>query len=197
MSKYKRRRKKNKTLLVGIILISVLILIGTGYSLWSENLYIEGTANINYKEPKIDRVTINKTDGEYFSFEDSTSSALKFVKNITGTTVADGDEKLEIIGNFEVRGYNVAKRDVKFNVSFTNNYPVTITNGQAELIENTTKYNITTSQTETILPNQAGTFSIIVTLKANSTISTGTIKYKLSYKEGEITKYLYVTINLT
>lgn len=197
MQKYKRRHKKNRTLLLGIALISVLILIGTGYSLWSDTLHIDGVANTKYKEPKIDRVTINKTDGEYFSFEDSTSSALKFVKNITGTTVADGDEKLEIIGNFEVRGYNVAKRDVKFNVSFTNNYPVTITNGQAELIENTTKYNITTSQTETILPNQAGTFSIIVTLKANSTISTGTIKYKLSYKEGEITKYLYVIINLS
>lgn len=197
MAKYKRKHKRNKTLLVGIMLISVLILIGTGYSLWSDTLHINGVANTKYKEPKIDQVTVNKSDGEYFNVEEKADSELKFVKNITSTAVKNEDEKIEIVGNFDIGEYNAETKNVKFNVSFINNCPVTITNGGAELLENTTKYSVKSSLTETIVNNETGTFSVTVTLKEDLEISTGTIKYKLSYKEGEITRYLYVTINLT
>lgn len=197
MSKYKRKHKKNRILLIGIMLILVLILMGTGYSLFSDTLHIQGIANLKYKEPKIEKITVNKTNGEYFNVEQQDDLELKFVKNIESTAVKDGEEKIEIIGDFDIGEYSVEAKDVKFNVSFTNNYPVTITNGRAELLENTTKYSVKTSQTETIATNATGTFSITITLKEDLEILAGSIKYKLSYKEGEITKYLYVTINLT
>lgn len=193
MAKYKRRHKKNSVLLIGIAVIAILIFISTGYALWSDTLYINGTANIKYKEPKLDTITVNQTDGKYFVVEDPTSS-IKFVKRVKGTSVNNGDEKIEAVGNYEIRTWNASGRNVKFSLSFTNNYPVTITNGRTELLENTTGYSITTSQTETIATNGTGTFTIIVTLKANSSLSTGTIKYKVSYNVNGVTRYLYVTI---
>ena len=135
--------------MIGIAVIAILIFISTGYSLWSDTLNINGTANIKYKEPKLDTITVNQKDGEDISFEDTVSS-LKFVSEVKGTFVNNGDEKIEVVGNYGIRNWNVSGRDVKFNLSFTNNYPMTITNGTAELLENTTKYSIKTSQTETI-----------------------------------------------
>lgn len=179
--------------MIGIVVIAILIFISVGYSLWSDTLHINGTANTKYKEPKLDTITVNQTDGKYFVVEDPTSS-IKFVKRVKGTSVNNGDEKIEAVGNYEIRTWNVSGRNVKFSLSFTNNYPVTITSGRTELLENTTGYSITTSQTETIATNGTGTFTIIVTLKANSSLSTGTIKYKVSYNVDGVTRYLYVTI---
>ncbi|MGN1271178.1 MAG: hypothetical protein ACI4UX_04315 [Clostridia bacterium] len=193
MAKYRRKHKKNSVLLIGIVVIAILIFISVGYSLWSDTLNINGTANTKYKEPKLDTITVAQTDGEYFVVEDPTSS-IKFVKEVKGTSVNNGDEKIEAVGNYEIRTWNVSGRNVEFSLSFTNNYSVTITNGRAELLENTTNYTITTSQTETIATNGTGTFTIIVTLKANSSLSTGTIKYKVSYNVDGVTRYLYVTI---
>lgn len=193
MAKYRRKHKKNSVLLIGIVVIAILIFISVGYSLWSDTLNINGTANTKYKEPKLDTITVNQTDGKYFVVEDPTSS-IKFVKRVKGTSVNNGDEKIEAVGNYEIRTWNVSGRNVKFSLSFTNNYPVTITNGRTELLENTTGYSITTSQTETIATNGTGTFTIIVTLKENSSLSTGTIKYKVSYNVDGVTRYLYVTI---
>ena len=65
MAKYKRRHKKNSVLLIGIAVIAILIFISTGYALWSDTLYIKGTANTKYKEPKLDSITVNKVDNQY------------------------------------------------------------------------------------------------------------------------------------
>lgn len=193
MAKYRRKHKKNSVLLIGIVVIAILIFISVGYSLWSDTLNINGTANTKYKEPKLDTITVAQTDGEYFVVKDPTSS-IKFVKGVKGTSVNNGDEKIEAVGNYEIRTWNVLARNVEFSLSFTNNYPVTITNGRTELLENTTSYSVTTSQTETIATNGTGTFTIILPLIANSSLSTGTIKYKVSYNVDGVTRYLYVTI---
>ena len=102
MAKYRRKHKKNSVLLIGIVVIAILIFISVGYSLWSDTLHINGTENTKYKEPKLDTITVNQTDGKYFVVEDPTSS-IKFVKRVKGTSVNNGDEKIEAVGNYEIR----------------------------------------------------------------------------------------------
>ena len=58
MAKYKRKHKKNSVLLIGIAVIAILIFISTGYALWSDTLYINGTANARYVEQKLDTINV-------------------------------------------------------------------------------------------------------------------------------------------
>lgn len=196
MAKYKRRRKKNSVLLIGIAVIAILIFISTGYALWSDTLYINGTANARYVEQKLDTITVNKTSDQYLEFEDDVGEGVRAFK-VKSTELNNTEEKIEVVGNYDRRNWNVKKRDVMMRLNFVNNYPVTITNGQVTLLEDTTGYSITPTITETVTNNQTGTLTITYHLKANSDLLSGTIKYKASYNVDGITRYIYLTINIT
>lgn len=82
-------------------------------------------------------------------------------------------------------------------LNFVNNYPVTITNGQIALIEDSTGYSLSAETTATVANNETGTATITFHLKANSDLLSGTIKYKISYNVDGVTRYIYLTINIT
>lgn len=196
MAKYKRKHKKNSVLLIGIAVIAILIFISTGYALWSDTLYINGTANARYVEQKLDTITVNKTSDQYLEFEDDVGEDVRAFK-VKSTELNNTEEKIEVVGNYDRRNWNVKKRDVMMRLNFVNNYPVTITNGQVTLLEDTTGYSITPTITETVANNQTGTLTITYHLKANSDLLSGTIKYKASYDVNGVTRYIYLTINIT
>ena len=196
MAKYKRKHKKNSVLLIGIAVIAILIFISTGYALWSDTLYINGTANARYVEQKLDTITVNKTSDQYLEFEDDVGEDVRAFK-VKSTELNNTEEKIEVVGNYDRRNWNVKKRDVMMRLNFVNNYPVTITNGQVTLLEDTTGYSITPTITETVANNQTGTLTITYHLKANSDLLSGTIKYKALYDVDGVTRYIYLTINIT
>ena len=178
MAKYKRRHKKNSVLLIGIAVVAILIFISTGYALWSDTLYIKGTANARYVEQKLDTITVNKTSGQYLEFKDNVG--IKAFK-VTSTELNNTEEKIEVVGNYERKNWNVRERDAMIRLNFVNNYPVTITNGQIALIEDSTGYSLSAETTATVANNETGTATITFHLKANSDLLSGTIKYKISY----------------
>lgn len=196
MAKYKRKHKKNSVLLIGIAVIAILIFISTGYALWSDTLYINGTANARYVEQKLDTITVNKTNDQYLEFEDDVGATVRAFK-VKSTELNNTEEKIEVVGNYDRRNWNVEKRDAIMRLNFVNNYPVTITNGQVTLLEDTTGYSITPTITETVANNQTGTLTVTFHLKANSKLLSGTIKYKASYDVDGVTRYIYLTINIT
>ncbi len=194
MAKYKRRHKKNSVLLIGIAVVAILIFISTGYALWSDTLYIKGTANARYVEQKLDTITVNKTSGQYLEFKDNVG--IKAFK-VTSTELNNTEEKIEVVGNYERKNWNVRERDAMIRLNFVNNYPVTITNGQIALIEDSTGYSLSAETTATVANNETGTATITFHLKANSDLLSGTIKYKISYNVDGVTRYIYLTINIT
>lgn len=194
MAKYKRRHKKNSVLLIGIAVVAILIFISTGYALWSDTLYIKGTANARYVEQKLDTITVNKTSGQYLEFKDDVG--IKAFK-VTSTELNNTEEKIEVVGNYERKNWNVSERDAMIRLNFVNNYPVTITNGQIALIEDSTGYSLSAETTATVANNETGTATITFHLKANSDLLSGTIKYKISYNVDGVTRYIYLTINIT
>lgn len=194
MAKYKRRHKKNSVLLIGIAVVAILIFISTGYALWSDTLYIKGTANARYVEQKLDTITVNKTSGQYLEFKDNVG--IKAFK-VTSTELNNTEEKIEVVGNYERKNWNVSERDAMIRLNFVNNYPVTITNGQIALIEDSTGYSLSAETTATVANNETGTATITFHLKANSDLLSGTIKYKISYNVDGVTRYIYLTINIT
>ena len=195
MAKYKRKHKKNRILLSGIAVIAVLLIISTGYSLWSDTLYIKGTANIKFKEQKLDTITVNKTSNQYLEFEDDTWGTKAF--SVNNTQISNTDDKIEVIGNYTKRSYNVSARSVTFTLDITNNYSTTMTNGKITLLENSTRYTITPTITETVVNGKSGTIVVSIRLSGWSSLSSGTIKYKISYDVDGTERYLYLTINIT
>lgn len=196
MAKYKRRYKKNSVLLIGIAVTAILIFISIGYALLSDTLYINGTANIKYVEQKLDTITVNKTSDQYLEFEDNVGESVRAFK-VKSTELNNTEEKIEVVGNYERRNWNVSKRDVMIRLNFVNNYPVTITNGQVTLLEDSTGYSLTPTITNTVLTNNTGTITITFHLERGSYLKSGTIKYKASYNVDGITRYIYLTINIT
>lgn len=198
MAKYKRRYKKNSVLLIGIAVTAILIFISIGYALLSDTLYINGTANIKYVEQKLDTITVNKTSDQYLVYQDQkwvTSVAYAFV--VKSTQLNNTEEKIEVVGNYRKRAYNAAGRDVSISLNFTNNYSVPITGGQITLLEDSTGYSLTPTITNTVLTNNTGTIIITFHLEGSSYLKSGTIKYKASYNVDGITRYIYLTINIT
>lgn len=191
MAKYKRKHRTNKTLLIGITIISVLILISTGYSLWSDTLYIKGTASAKYEEPKLEDITVNKSGNHYISIsEDYFINAL----TIENTEVLN-DTTMKINASISIKSYTTTSRNAVLTSTFVNNYDTTITNGNVEIVENTTGMSVTNSTTTTVASGETGT--IQSNFRITSSTKTSTLKLKISYNVDEVKRYLYLNINFT
>ena len=88
--KYKIKRKKRtiKVSYVCLILLVILVLMSTSYSLWQTNLYINGTVDINYIEPELPVEVV--TQGDRFS----TNTSFQIGGNLINYNIftVNGDE---------------------------------------------------------------------------------------------------------
>lgn len=193
MSKYKRKIKISKSIIFGIIIISVILFTSIGYSLWKDYLYINVGVGMKYKEPKLENLTINKTDDRWVAkSEDYGVKALDFVK-----TEIYNDDTLEIYGEFKIPIWVVVGRDVFLSFDFVNNNSVPLTSGTYELIDKSLGYDITFTVPETVEVGETATIEMMFYIRSGMKPKTGNAKYRVAYKVGEVTRYLYFEINLT
>ena len=193
MAKYRRKRKNNITVIFGILIISVLLFISVGYSLWTDTLSINGKVNLKYKEPKLEQITVNQTDGQYIARdEDYIINAL----TVESSSVNNNENTIGVEAEVSMKSYTLTARDVTFSMSFVNNYSSTISNGKVEVFENTTGQTID-STTITELVTSGGTASFSSTFNLTRNVGTSVLKYKISYDVDGVTRYLYLTINIT
>lgn len=193
MAKYKRKRKNNITVIFGILIISVLLFISVGYSLWTDTLFINGKVNLNYKEPKLEQITVNQSDGQYISRDED-----YFINAITieSSSVNNNEQTIGVEAETSIKSYTLTARDVTFSMSFVNNYSSTISNGKVEVIENTTGQSINSSTiTELVASGETSNFSS--TFNLTRKVGTSLLKYKISYDVDGVIRYLYLTINIT
>ena len=193
MAKYRRKRKNNITVIFGILIISVLLFISVGYSLWTDTLSINGKVNLKYKEPKLEQITVNQTDGQYITRdEDYMINAL----TVESSSVNNNENTIGVEAEVSMKSYTITARDVTFSMSFVNNYSSTISNGKVEVFENTTGRTID-STTITELVTSGGTANFSSTFNLTRRVSTSVLKYKIAYDVDGVTRYLYLTINIT
>ena len=191
MAKYRRKRKTNKTILIGLISVIVLVSISTGYSLWSETLNIEGNVNLKYSEPKLENITVNKSGDHYVSREED-----YFIKALTvESTEVLNDTTMQINATISIKSYTMTSRDAVLTATFVNNYDKTITDGAVEIMENTTGMTVTNSTTQTVA--SGGTATIQSNFRITSSTKTSVLKLRISYKVDDVTRFLYLNINFT
>lgn len=191
MSKYKRKRKVNKTILIGVIIVLILFIISTGYSLWSDTLYINGTVNLKYSEPKLENITVNKSEDHYVASEED-----YFIKALTvENSEVINDTTMQINATISIKSYTMTSRDAVITATFVNNYDTTITDGAVEIMENTTGMTVTNSTTQTVASGENAT--IQSNFRITSSTKTSVLKLRISYEVDEVTRYLYLNINFT
>lgn len=204
--KIKRKRKTFKVWYICFILIIVLILMSTSYSLWNTNLYIKGDVTLEYQEPElsvnvpsqgrddngIDRVTVN-ADMVVMWQDIYRVTAEEYEGNTITTTIKH--IYMQQWGTW----FNP---DLNISFEIQNNTSQDYTDGMIELIEYSDNNNIfqglsyTTSNT-TITAGGSSEISISATLRGNQTVADNTYySFAISYMVEGVRRYFYYNVIL-
>lgn len=203
MSKYRLKRKTNQTFVIAIVMISLLVSVSIGYSLWSDTLFIHVKSNLRYVEPKLENIEFTRDDvGDcIFRTEKSDVNLGKclYLNEDTLTETVDANTNrldLYVEYNTDNQRWMATDTNVTLTFYFTNNNNVPLTLGTYELLEQTLAYSPTFTMPETIGVGETGTFETKFEITAHSKLKIGKYVYKIKYQVGEVTRYMYFTVNL-
>lgn len=197
--KYKIKRKKRtiKVSYVCLILLVILVLMSTSYSLWQKNLYINGTVTGKYVEPELpvdivrpsnDRLTTNTnlTGGLFgvsvFRFESDTVEG-----NTVVTRITNGDKT-----------WLTQTITVTFSMTIQNNSGNTFTDAQIQVEEydpsnriNPTSTNVKDLlSTTTVTNGNSVTLAAEIRFNATDDITVGSyVNYKISFLCDGVRRY--------
>ena len=202
-----KRRKHyalNKWYIV-IILIIVLFLISTSYSLWSSQLYIEGNVSGEYEPPllPVDVEMVNNNDYIDLIFGDDNGW------NIIGSIyVFEGDSFDSNTNTLTTtidkqRDSIIVNPDIDFDITFTiqNNTDSMFTNGNIQLVEYNDPGNITNGNnincsigSSTISSGGSTEINLSGIFKGQGDVNNTHFDFQITYDIDGVTHYFYYNI---
>ena len=192
--KYKIKRKHYISVsLVLIVIILLFMTMGTGYSLWSSKLYINGTVTSNYKEPKLENLDIvAQSDNKLITVKDS------YIINAlsVGNTSKFDDDTFGVNGEVNISGIAWTKRTLTVTMQFINNNDIALTDGEIENLENSKDLTLkSASVTQTVQSKETSTVKVEISGIAGSS-SGANLKYRICYKINGVRRYMYLIMNM-
>lgn len=192
--KYKIKRKHYISVsLVLIVIILLFMTMGTGYSLWSSKLYINGTVTSDYKEPKLENLDIvAQSDNKLITVKDS------YIINAlsVGNTSKFDDDTFGVNGEVNISGIAWTKRTLTVTMQFINNNDIALTDGVIENLENSKDLTLkSASVTQTVQSKETSTVTVEISGIAGSS-SGANLKYRICYKINGVRRYMYLIINM-
>lgn len=191
--KYKIKKRKDSILTIfTVVIILVLVLMGTGYSLWSSKLYINGDVTLVYKEPKIENIEfVQQSNNKLITVKDS-----YFISALSvGDTTSFDDDTIGINATVNVSWFYTA-RTATVTLQFKNNNNSPLTNGTVEVLENENNLQINSQEvTEQVESQETATFTTKVYLTRSTTTSTA--KYRIQYTIDDVKRYAYVILTFS
>lgn len=198
---WKKRYTKS---VLGILLpvLVLLIVMNTGYSLWSSKLNIRTKVSLDYKAPALDIVVPKQDSGQYVA-------TTGFV-NATGTTTFDLISE-EYYSNSLVTTIKVHQEDgialhasnitVGFIMKNTSNEGHLYTNGKTEQTESSYSKNAITKISATVSPTtissgDSAEFKISARINSRNLQDATYFKYTITYEVDGVTKYFYYTLKI-
>lgn len=188
--KIKRKKRTIKVSYICLILLVIIVLMSTSYSLWQKNLYIQGTVDINYLEPEL-AVEVVKPDSNSDRLSTNTSfvsvGILYRVFEVLGDEYENNNTVVTKLENANkvlwVGPYN---KDVTFTFTIQNNSGSTYTDGIVSVDEYDPDERIdptSNSLSTTFLQSgQSVTLTADITFDAKEDITIGSyINYKISF----------------
>ena len=191
--KYKIKRKHYISVsLVLIVIILLFMTMGTGYSLWSSKLYINGTVTSDYKEPKLENLDIvAQSNDKLITVKDS-----YFINAFSvGNTSKFDDDTFGVKGKVNISGIAWTKRTLTVTMQFINNNDIALTDGVIENLENSKDLTLkSASVTQTVQSKETSTVKVEISGIAGSS-SGANLKYRICYKINGVRRYMYLIIN--
>ena len=191
--KYKIKRKHYISVsLVLIVIILLFMTMGTGYSLWSSKLYINGTVTSNYKEPKLENIDIvTQSNDKLITVKDS-----YFINAFSvGNTSKFDDDTFGVNGKVNISVVALTKRTLTVTMQFINNNDIALTDGVIENLENSKDLTLkSASVTQTVQSKETSTVKVEISGIAGSS-SGANLKYRICYKINGVRRYMYLIIN--
>lgn len=192
--KYKIKRKRYISVsLILIVIILLFMTMGTGYSLWTSKLYINGTVTSDYKEPKLENLDIvTQSNDKLITVKDS-----YFITALSaGDTSKFDDDTFGVNGKVNISGIAWTKRTLTVTMQFINNNDIALTDGVIENLENSK--NLTLKSASVIQTVQSKeTSTVTVEVSGITTSSSGAnLKYRICYKINGVRRYMYLIINM-
>ena len=192
--KYKIKRKHYISVsLVLIVIILLFMTMGTGYSLWSSKLYINGTVTSDYKEPKLENLDIvAQSNDKLITVKDS-----YFINAFSvGNTSKFDDDTFGVNGKVNISGIAWTKRTLTVTMQFINNNDIALTDGVIENLENSKDLTLkSASVTQTVQSKETSTVTVEI---SGITVSSrgAKLKYRICYKINGVRRYMYLIINM-
>lgn len=192
--KYKIKRKHYISVsLVLIVIILLFMTMGTGYSLWSSKLYINGTVTSDYKEPKLENLDIvTQSNDKLITVKDS-----YFINAFSvGNTSKFDDDTFGVNGKVNISVVALTKRTLTVTMQFINNNDIALTDGVIENLENSKDLTLkSASVTQTVQSKETSTVKVEISGIAGSS-SGANLKYRICYKINGVRRYMYLIINM-
>lgn len=192
--KYKIKRKHYISVsLVLIVIILLFMTMGTGYSLWTSKLYINGTVTSDYKEPKLENLDIvAQSNNKLITVKDS-----YFINAFSvGNTSKFDDDTFGVNGKVNIVEVALTKRTLTVTMQFINNNNIALTDGVIENLENSKNLTLkSASVTPTVQSKETST--VTVEISGIAAVSIGAnLKYRICYKINGVRRYMYLIINM-
>ena len=193
--KYKIKRKHYISVSpVLIVIILLFMTMGTGYSLWSSKLYINGTVTSDYKVPKLENLDIvAQSNDKLITVKDS-----YFINAFSvGNTSKFDDDTFGVNGKVNISAVALTKRTLTVTMQFINNNDIALTDGVIENLENNSK-NLTlksASVTQTVQSKETSTVTVEISGITGSSSGANLI-YRICYKINGVRRYMYLIINM-
>ena len=192
--KYKIKRKHYISVsLVLIVIILLFMTMGTGYSLWSSKLYINGTVTSEYKEPKLENLDIvAQSNDKLITVKDS-----YFINAFSvGNTSKFDDDTFGVNGKVNISAIALTKRTLTVTMQFINNNDIALTDGVIENLENSKDLTLkSASVTQTVQSKETSTVTVEISGIAGSSRGAN-LKYRVCYKINGVRRYMYLIINM-
>lgn len=166
---------------------------GTGYSLWSSKLYINGTVTSDYKEPKLENLDIvAQSNDKLITVKDS-----YFINAFSvGNTSKFDDDTFGVNGKVNISAIALTKRTLTVTMQFINNNDIALTDGVIENLENSKDLTLkSASVTQTVQSKETSTVKVEISGIAGSS-SGANLKYRICYKINGVRRYMYLIINM-
>ncbi len=193
--KYKIKRKHYISVsLVLIVIILLFMTMGTGYSLWSSKLYINGTVTSDYKEPKLENLDIvAQRNDKLITVKDS-----YFINAFSvGDTSKFDDDTFGVKGKVNISVLTLTKRTLTVTMQFINNNDIALTDGEIENLENSKNLTLKRPSVTPKTVQSKETSTVTVEISEITASSSGAnLKYRICYKINGVRRYMYLIINM-
>lgn len=201
-----KRKNKGRVISVYAIMASIIIiviLVSTAYALWSSNLNINGTVDVNYVEPQLAFTPTQPSSERYTT---NTSFQTKWgwfgvakvtIFNISGDSYENNIVTTNLVNNGT--SWAVSTISVTFTITLQNTSDTTYTDGKVTTREeDTSEYITPTKQTlsnTTVASGGTTKLTAVITLQADAATPTGSYEdYKICFKVNEVPRYFHYKI---